>query len=85
MIFTNPHNADFGFGWHRLWSKSNGWYRRGGAEILNRPMTSLKWNPALVDDACLMLVPGSQRRNRTAYERECLRYKRHADMPGQDD
>jgi len=85
VLFTNPHNADFGFGWHRDFGKNE----TDGTEdveleILNRPMTSLVWHLALVDDACLMLVPGSQRRYRTAYERECLHRTRHADIPEQE-
>ena len=84
LIFTNPYNADYGFGWHR----DSGKNERDGAreaelEILNRPMSGLKWHLALVDDACLMVVPGSHKRYRTAHERECLLDTRHEDIPGQ--
>jgi Phytanoyl-CoA dioxygenase (PhyH) len=85
VLFTNPHNADFGFGWHRdfVQNETDG-TEEEQLEILNRPMTRLTWHLALVDDACLMLVPGSHRRYRTAYERECLQQRRHADIPGQE-
>lgn len=84
LIFTNPHDADYGFGWHRDFGKE----ARDGTEevelaVLNKPMGSIKWHLALVDDACLQLVPGSNRRYRTPYERECLLNTRHADIPRQ--
>jgi hypothetical protein len=84
LIFTNPHDADYGFGWHRDIGKD----ARDGTEevemaVLNRPMVSLKWHLALVDDECLQLVPGSQRRYRTPFERECLLQTRNANIPRQ--
>ena len=43
----------------------------------------LKWHTALVDDPCLMVVPGSQRRFRTEREHECLDGEdRHGEIPG---
>lgn len=84
LIFTNPHDADYGFGWHRDLGKD----ARDGSEevemeILNRPLLSLKWHLALVDDDCLQLMPGSNRRYRTPFERECLLVTRNADIPRQ--
>lgn len=86
MIFTNPYDNDYGFGWHRDFGSNE----RDGSpqvelEILNRPMRSIKWHLALVDDDCLQLVPGSHKRYRTAHERHCLLEKemRNADIPGQ--
>lgn len=84
LIFTNPYGSDYGFGWHRDFGKE----KRDGTEeeelaILNRPIVSLKWHLALVDDDCLMVVPGSHKRYRTAHERECLLNTRHDDIPGQ--
>lgn len=86
LIFTNPYEDDYGFGWHRDF----GGNERDGSyevemEILNRPMRSIKWHLALVDDDCLQLVPGSHKRYRTAHERQCLLEKemRNADIPGQ--
>ena len=61
-----------------------GWHRDFGAEerdgsyevemeILSRYRKNLlKWHTALVDDPCLWIVPGSQRRYRTDNEREVL-------------
>ena len=61
-----------------------GWHRDFGAEerdgsyevemeILSRYRKNLlKWHTALVDDPCLWIVPGSQRRYRTEHEREVL-------------
>lgn len=84
LIFTNPQDRDWGFGWHRDFGKLP---REAGEEeeleILNRPQKSFKWHLALVDDECLQLVPGSHRRYRTEYEQECLRRTRHGDIPGQ--
>ena len=84
LIFTNPEDDDYGFGWHRDFGQKN----RDGTEeeelaILNEPMTSLKWHLALADDSCLMIVPGSQKRYRTEHERESLLNNRHEDIPGQ--
>lgn len=82
LIFTNPHDADWGFGWHRDIGKD----ARDGTEevemeILNRPKPGLKWHLALVEDECLYLVPGSNRRYRTPFERECLLQTRNANIP----
>ena len=82
LIFTNPHDRDWGFGWHRDFGKLP---RNAGEEeeleILNRPQNSFKWHLALQDDECLQLVPGTHRIYRTDYERECLLETRHADIP----
>ena len=72
-----------------------GWHRDFGAEerdgsyevemeILSRYRKNLlKWHTALVDDPCLWIVPGSQRRYRTDYEREVLiSNKGVGDIPG---
>ena len=52
-------------------------------EILNKPQTGLRWHLALVDDSCLQIVPGSQKRYRTEHERSCLLETRNEDIPGQ--
>ncbi len=84
LIFTNPYDRDWGFGWHKDFGELP---RDAGEEeeleILNRPQKSFKWHLALEDDECLQLVPGSHRRYRTDYEQECMRNTRHADIPGQ--
>ena len=72
-----------------------GWHRDFGAEerdgsyevemeILSRYRKNLlKWHTALVDDPCLWIVPGSQRRYRTDHEREVLiNNKGVGDIPG---
>ena len=72
-----------------------GWHRDFGAEerdgsyevemeILGRYRKNLlKWHTALVDDPCLWIVPGSQRRYRTDHEREVLiNNKGVGDIPG---
>jgi len=84
LLFTNPHHEDSGFGWHR----DLGAQERDGTEaqelaILNQPMGGLRWHLALVDDACLQIVPGSHRRYRTEHERQCLLETRHEDILGQ--
>lgn len=84
LIFTNPHDEDWRFGWHRDFGKLP---RNAGEEeeleILRKPQTSFKWHLALEDDECLQLVPGTHRRYRTDYEIECLLKTRNADIPGQ--
>ena len=83
-IFTNPHDKDFGFGWHRdIDKKKRDVTREQELEILNQPAQTFKWHLALIDDECLQVVPESQRRYRTAHERECLINTRHEDIPGQ--
>jgi ectoine hydroxylase-related dioxygenase (phytanoyl-CoA dioxygenase family) len=72
-------------GWHRDFGKEE----RDGSEeveleILSRYRKNLlKWHMALVDDPCLWVVPGSQRRYRTDHEREVLINNRQDDIPGQ--
>lgn len=84
LIFTNPYQADYGFGWHRdFGSKERDGSYQIEMEILNRPQRSLGWHLALVDDYCLQIVPGSHKRYRTAHERRCLLEDRHDDIPGQ--
>ena len=71
-----------------------GWHRDTGGresddsyevemEILARHRKNLvKWHMALVDDPCLWIVPGSQRRYRTEREREVLIDDRQGEIPG---
>ncbi len=84
LIFTSPDEVDWSGGWHRDFGKNE----RDGSrevemEILNRPIVSLKWHLALLDDSCLQLVPGSHRRYRTEEERDRLLKNRHADISTQ--
>jgi len=84
MLFTTPDEVDWSGGWHRDFGSNE----RDGAyevemEVLNRPNYGLRWHLALVDDACLQLVPGSHKRYRTDEERECLLNSRHKDLSTQ--
>ena len=73
-IFVIPRPEEYDTGWHRDF----GYEKRDGSqmvemEILGRQRKGVvKWHLALVDDACLRLVPGSQKHYRTAEEREAL-------------
>lgn len=86
LLFTNPHNNDYGFGWHRdsIRTKAE-MSEKQELELLDPegPINSLVWHLALVDDACLMVVPGSQLRFRTEQELRCLTDTRHEDLLGQ--
>ena len=71
-------------GWHR---DIGGNERDGSYEvemgILERHRKYLmKWHTALVDDPCLWIVPGSQRRYRTERERQCMIEGGRGDIPG---
>lgn len=72
-------------GWHR----DVGGQERDGTEevemaMLNKPMTGLRWQLALVDDPCLWVVPGSQQRYRTDEERHALIVDRKVEISGQE-
>ena len=73
VLFTNPRNEGFSTGWHRDFG-SNERYGSEKVELetLNRPKTAVKWHLALLDDPCVILVPGSNRRFRTAHEEGCM-------------
>ena len=66
--------ADSGYdtGWHRDVGKERDVSREREMEILTRPMRSIKWQLALLDDPCLWVVPGSHKRYRTEAERNAL-------------
>jgi len=81
-IFVIPRPEEYDTGWHRDF----GYEERDGSqtvemEILGRHRKGVvKWHLALVDDACLWLVPGSQKRYRTAEEREALINERFVEL-----
>ncbi|MCZ6635340.1 MAG: phytanoyl-CoA dioxygenase family protein [bacterium] len=88
LIFTNPYDDDYGFGWHRDSVRTKAEMgEEEELELLNpdAPMNGLRWHLALVDDACLMVVPGSHRRYRTPHELQCLTEAevRNEDISGQ--
>ncbi|MDA0839442.1 MAG: phytanoyl-CoA dioxygenase family protein [Planctomycetota bacterium] len=79
---TNPHHEDFPGGWHRdIGNKDPSLEEE--MEILNQPVRDLRWYLALIEDACLQIVPGSHHRNRTEEERECLVNSPNSDLSGQ--
>ncbi len=82
LLYTNPLAVDYSFGWHRDMETPDGTEAEELA-ALNRPLLGLRWHLALVADCCLMVVPGSHHRSRTARERECLVNRRHDAIPGQ--
>ena len=46
--------------------------------------TNFRWQPALIDDPCLWLVPWSQSRYRTDEEQDALVSDRNRDLPGME-
>ncbi|MBT5589238.1 MAG: hypothetical protein HOJ45_14665 [Gemmatimonadetes bacterium] len=82
-LFAVPGQDKYDTGWHRDFGKEE---RNGSEEvemeILGRLRKNLvKWHMALVDDACLWLVPGSHLRYRTEQEHEALTNDHFADLP----
>ena len=75
--------TEYDTGWHRdFGQEERDGSREVELEILSRYRKNLvKWHLALVEDACLWLVPGSQRRYRTEQEREVLINNRKGDVP----
>jgi ectoine hydroxylase-related dioxygenase (phytanoyl-CoA dioxygenase family) len=52
-------------------------------KLLSQPCFATQWNAALYDDECLLIVPGSHNRPRTADERRInLEGDRRSTMPG---
>ena len=49
--------------------------------LLTKPKTNFRWQPALIDDPCLWLIPWSQSRYRTDEKRDALVSDRHRDLP----
>ena len=78
--------ADKGYdtGWHRDigGEERDGTYEQE-MEVLNRPIKGLHWQLALVDDPCLWLVPGSQKRYRSDEERHALVVDKKVELSGQ--
>ena len=74
MVGFAIQHCEYHTGWHRDFGKEE----RDGSydvemEILGRyNRNQIEWHLALVDDACLWVVPGSNRRYRTDREREVL-------------
>ncbi len=81
IVLCGP--TDYDTGWHRDFGhEERDGSREVELEILGRYRKNLvKWHLALADDACLWLVPGSQRRYRTEREREVLINDRKGAVP----
>ena len=52
-------------------------------ELLAAPRFGTQWNTALYDDDCLLVVPGSHKRPRTAEEQSLMLGNPRDDLPGQ--
>ena len=80
-LFTTANQVPYDTGWHRdLGGADKGASEAEELALLNRPKTVLKWHVALVEDPCLWIVPGSQRRYRTEAERVALVEETHAPL-----
>jgi hypothetical protein len=81
---TNPHDEDMPGGWHRdLGAKSIEAAPQELMALLQKPKRNTRWYVALVDDACLQIVPGSHLRPNTPEEQEILANHVHADISTQ--
>lgn len=79
--FATDNETPYDTGWHRdLGGQDKGASEAEELALLNAPKNELKWHLALVDDPCLWIVPGSQRRYRTQEERVALTQDRHAPL-----
>ena len=81
-LLVNPRQIPFSLSWHRdnvrdeiLKIVENGLIIRPEAtpeeelQELMKPNFATQWNAALYDDDCLLVIPGSHRRVRTAEEK----------------
>ena len=76
--------GDYQCGWHRDVGPANreNTYEKE-MEVLNSYRKHMvKWHMALVDDPCLWIVPGSQRRYRTEREHQCILAEPQGVIPG---
>lgn len=81
---TNPHDEDLPGGWHRdLSIKPAEATQAQVMALLKKPMVHTRWYVAMVDDACLQIVPGSQLRYNTPEEQEILVNNPHGDISTQ--
>lgn len=68
-MLINPL-TDFGLDWHRDYIKPEALPEQEAEELLTAPYAGTQFNLALTKDLCLIVVPGSHKRIRTAEERE---------------
>ena len=75
---------DYRGAWHRDMGgkERDATYEEEMALLASYRKNFMKWHLALVDDPCLWIVPGSQRRYRTEREHEVLVNDRQGDIPG---
>ena len=80
---ANPPGYDTG--WHRDIGPEDhdGSYEEEMAVLARNLKNHCKWTLALADDPYLLVIPGSHKRYRTDYERECLVNTKFADIRGQ--
>ncbi|EPS36463.1 hypothetical protein H072_10043 [Dactylellina haptotyla CBS 200.50] len=70
-LLINPHTTPFSLPYHRDTIPADT-PAEEEAKLLTRPRTGTQYNLALYDDACLIVIPGSHRRPKTAEEAETL-------------
>ena len=75
---------DYHIGWHRDVGPSNrdNSYEKEMALLKTYRKHMVKWHMALVDDPCLWIVPGSQKRYRTEREHHCMLQEPRGEIPG---
>ncbi|KAK6535892.1 hypothetical protein TWF281_000143 [Arthrobotrys megalospora] len=71
-LLINPHTTPFSLPYHRDTIPAPT-PPEEEARLLTRPRTGTQYNLALYDDACLIVVPGSHRRPKTAEEAATLK------------
>ncbi|CCX29589.1 Similar to Putative nicotinamide N-methyltransferase; acc. no. Q4I2X5 [Pyronema omphalodes CBS 100304] len=81
-LLINPHKTPFSLAWHRD-AIPPATSDAEEIELLKAPRGGTQWNTALLDDECLLVVPGSHRRARTAEERRITIDDPRAPIPGE--
>ncbi|KAK6457066.1 uncharacterized protein RJT20DRAFT_36902 [Scheffersomyces xylosifermentans] len=67
-MLINPL-SNFGLDWHRDTIKPEATEEEEAEQLLHEPYAGAQFNLALTEDSCLIVVPGSHKRVRTAEER----------------
>lgn len=76
-FLCNPQKQSFGLPWHRDIIPNSAFPEEELAGLKSTCAAVVQWNTALVEDRCLLVVPGSHLRQRTEEERR-------ASVPGPD-
>ena len=76
--------GDYQCGWHRDVGPANrdNTYEKEMEMLDTYRKHMVKWHMALVDDPCLWIVPGSQKRYRTEREHQCILQEPQGEIPG---